>query len=87
MFGPVRESNSGREFRSYLASTCHNGSANRVRLTSTNNISGSDQMMSSMYGFRRRSLLRSSLAIMALGAPPIIRARGETAVRIGMVDR
>src|SRR3978361_959080 len=34
----------------------------------------------------RRTLLKSGLAIAALAAPPIISARGETAVRIGMVD-
>ena len=37
-------------------------------------------------GFGRRSLLKSGLALTALASPPIIRARGETAVRIGMVD-
>jgi branched-chain amino acid transport system substrate-binding protein len=37
-------------------------------------------------GFGRRSLLKSSLALTALASPPIIRARGETTVRIGMVD-
>jgi branched-chain amino acid transport system substrate-binding protein len=37
-------------------------------------------------GFGRRGLLKSSLALTALGSPPIIRARGETPVRIGMVD-
>ena len=37
-------------------------------------------------GFGRRSLLKSSLALTALASPPIIRARGETPVRIGMVD-
>jgi len=36
--------------------------------------------------WRRRTLLKSGLAVAALGAPPIIRARGETPVRIGMVD-
>jgi branched-chain amino acid transport system substrate-binding protein len=35
---------------------------------------------------RRRALLQSGLAITALAAPPIIGARGETPVRIGMVD-
>ncbi len=34
----------------------------------------------------RRTLLKSGLALTALAAPPIIRARGETPVRIGMVD-
>src|ERR1700684_2055307 len=34
----------------------------------------------------RRTLLKSSLALAALGAPPIIGARGETPIRIGMVD-
>ena len=34
----------------------------------------------------RRTLLKSSLAVTVLAAPPIIRARGETPVRIGMVD-
>ena len=34
----------------------------------------------------RRSLLKSGLAITALAAPPIISARGETPVRIGMVN-
>ena len=38
------------------------------------------------YPIRRRALLQSSLAITALAAPPIIAARGETPVRIGMVD-
>ncbi len=37
-------------------------------------------------GFGRRSLLKSRLALTALASPPIIRARGETTVRIGMVD-
>src|SRR5271167_1422112 len=37
-------------------------------------------------GFSRRSLLKSSMALTALVAPPIISARGETPVRIGMVD-
>ncbi len=37
-------------------------------------------------GFGRRSLLKSSMALTALASPPIIRARGETPVRIGMVD-
>jgi branched-chain amino acid transport system substrate-binding protein len=37
-------------------------------------------------GFGRRSLLKSSLALTALASPPIISARGETPVRIGMVD-
>ncbi|MDR3534605.1 MAG: ABC transporter substrate-binding protein [Rhodopila sp.] len=35
---------------------------------------------------RRRTLLKSGLAVTVLGAPPIISARGETPVRIGMVD-
>ena len=34
----------------------------------------------------RRTLLKSGVAITALAAPPIIGARGETPVRIGMVD-
>src|ERR1700749_1408147 len=34
----------------------------------------------------RRSLLKSGLAVATLAAPPIISARGETPVRIGMVD-
>ena len=34
----------------------------------------------------RRALLKSGLAITALTAPPIISARGETPVRIGMVN-
>jgi branched-chain amino acid transport system substrate-binding protein len=34
----------------------------------------------------RRTLLKSGLAITALAAPPLIRARGETPVRIGMVN-
>src|ERR1700723_1516943 len=34
----------------------------------------------------RRTLLKSGLALTALAAPPIISARGETPVRIGMVD-
>lgn len=34
----------------------------------------------------RRRLLQSSLLIPALAAPPLISARGETPVRIGMVD-
>jgi branched-chain amino acid transport system substrate-binding protein len=34
----------------------------------------------------RRRLLQSSLLIPALAAPPIIAARGETTVKIGMVD-
>ena len=38
------------------------------------------------YPIRRRALLQSSLAITALATPPIIAARGETPVRIGMVD-
>jgi branched-chain amino acid transport system substrate-binding protein len=36
--------------------------------------------------FGRRTLLKSSLALTALAAPPIISARGEVPVRIGMVD-
>src|ERR1700727_1719460 len=36
--------------------------------------------------FGRRTLLKSSVALTALAAPPIISARGETPVRIGMVD-
>lgn len=43
-------------------------------------------MSSTMTVVRRRAIFKSGLAIMALGAPPIIRARGETPVRIGMVD-
>ncbi len=44
-------------------------------------------MISSAHiAIRRRALLKSSLAITALAAPPIIAARGETPVRIGMVD-
>jgi branched-chain amino acid transport system substrate-binding protein len=35
---------------------------------------------------RRRALLKSSLALTALGAPPIISARGEVSIKIGMVD-
>ena len=35
---------------------------------------------------RRRTLLRSGVAVAALAAPPIISARGETPVRIGMVN-
>jgi branched-chain amino acid transport system substrate-binding protein len=35
---------------------------------------------------RRRTLIKSSLALTALAAPPIIAARGDTPVRIGMVD-
>ncbi len=34
----------------------------------------------------RRALIQSSLAVAALSAPPIISARGETTVRIGMVN-
>jgi branched-chain amino acid transport system substrate-binding protein len=34
----------------------------------------------------RRSLLKSGLALTALAAPPIITARGEVPVKIGMVD-
>jgi branched-chain amino acid transport system substrate-binding protein len=34
----------------------------------------------------RRMVLQSSLAVTALAAPPIISARGESTVRIGMVD-
>ena len=34
----------------------------------------------------RRSLIKSGLALTALAAPPIIAARGEVPVRIGMVD-
>ncbi|MEA2728568.1 MAG: branched-chain amino acid transport system substrate-binding protein [Acetobacteraceae bacterium] len=34
----------------------------------------------------RRALLKSGLAVTVLSAPPIISARGETAVRIGMVN-
>src|SRR3978361_2584729 len=34
----------------------------------------------------RRTLLKSGLALTALAAPPIIDARGETPVRIGMVN-
>jgi branched-chain amino acid transport system substrate-binding protein len=34
----------------------------------------------------RRTLLKSGLALTALGAPPIIAARGEASVKIGMVD-
>jgi branched-chain amino acid transport system substrate-binding protein len=37
-------------------------------------------------GFGRRGLLKSGLALTALASPPTIRARGETPVRIGMVD-
>ena len=36
--------------------------------------------------FSRRTMLKSGLAITALGAPPIVGARGETPVRIGMVN-
>jgi branched-chain amino acid transport system substrate-binding protein len=36
--------------------------------------------------FGRRTLLKSSVALTVLAAPPIISARGETPVRIGMVD-
>ncbi|WP_428489810.1 ABC transporter substrate-binding protein [Rhodopila sp.] len=43
-------------------------------------------MKSSTFAIRRRTLLKSGLAVTALGAPPVIRARGETPVRIGMVD-
>jgi branched-chain amino acid transport system substrate-binding protein len=35
---------------------------------------------------RRRTLLKSGLAVSVLSAPPIISARGEVPVRIGMVD-
>jgi branched-chain amino acid transport system substrate-binding protein len=35
---------------------------------------------------RRRTLIKSSVALAALAAPPIIAARGDTPVRIGMVD-
>jgi branched-chain amino acid transport system substrate-binding protein len=35
---------------------------------------------------RRRTLLKSGLVLTALGSPPIISARGETPVRIGLVD-
>ncbi|WP_428484051.1 ABC transporter substrate-binding protein [Rhodopila sp.] len=35
---------------------------------------------------RRRGLLQSTLVLGVLGAPPIIAARGETSVKIGMVD-
>src|SRR3954453_2475425 len=35
---------------------------------------------------RRRTLIKSTVALAALAAPPIISARGETPVRIGMVD-
>jgi branched-chain amino acid transport system substrate-binding protein len=34
----------------------------------------------------RRTFLKSGLAVTALAVPPIIRARGETPIRIGMVD-
>src|ERR1700712_6005930 len=34
----------------------------------------------------RRTLLKSGLALTVLASPPIISARGETPVRIGMVD-
>jgi branched-chain amino acid transport system substrate-binding protein len=37
-------------------------------------------------GFGRRTLLKATAAVSFLSAPPIISARGETAVRIGMVD-
>jgi branched-chain amino acid transport system substrate-binding protein len=37
-------------------------------------------------GIGRRALLQTSATVVLLGAPPIIRARGETPVRIGMVD-
>jgi branched-chain amino acid transport system substrate-binding protein len=37
-------------------------------------------------GLGRRGLLQSSLALTALASPPVISARGETPVRIGMVD-
>src|ERR1700677_4579718 len=36
--------------------------------------------------FSRRTMLKSGLALTALGAPPIVGARGETPVRIGMVN-
>jgi branched-chain amino acid transport system substrate-binding protein len=36
--------------------------------------------------FGRRSVLKSGLAVTALAAPSIVSARGETPVRIGMVD-
>jgi branched-chain amino acid transport system substrate-binding protein len=39
-----------------------------------------------LVGTGRRSLLKTGLAVAALGAPPIIGARGEVPVRIGMVD-
>jgi len=35
---------------------------------------------------RRRTLIKSTVALAALAAPPIIAARGDTPVRIGMVD-
>ncbi len=35
---------------------------------------------------RRRTLLQSTVAVSVMAAPPIIAARGETPVRIGMVD-
>src|ERR1700734_2922426 len=37
-------------------------------------------------GWNRRTLIKSSVALTVLAAPPIIAARGETPVRIGMVD-
>jgi branched-chain amino acid transport system substrate-binding protein len=37
-------------------------------------------------GFGRRTLFKTGLALTALSAPPLISARGETAVRIGMVN-
>ena len=43
-------------------------------------------MKPSIFAVRRRTLLKSGLAITALGAPPVIQARGDTPVRIGMVD-
>ena len=37
-------------------------------------------------GLGRRTLIKSGLAVTVLAAPPIIGARGETPVRIGMVN-
>lgn len=39
-----------------------------------------------LIAMRRRTLIQTGLALGTLGAPPIIKARGETPVRIGMVD-
>lgn len=43
-------------------------------------------MTKTSMAMRRRTLIQTGLVLGTIGAPPIIRARGETPVRIGMVD-